>query len=139
MLRGLGGDALIDQMLLELPFGPDGIILTILLATFILGFFLGWIETPDRPAPGGPRGANPRLDLVWFTVLFAVCLQTSFLTPPVGFIFYLRGVAPPEVTVGTIYRGVVPSCCCSCWASPSSTAGPPCHLAPEPSYGSWAR
>ena len=48
-------------------------------------------------------------DLVWFTVLFAVCLQTSFLTPPVGFaIFYLRGVAPPEVTVGTIYRGVVP-------------------------------
>jgi TRAP-type mannitol/chloroaromatic compound transport system permease large subunit len=48
-------------------------------------------------------------DPVWFTVLFAVCLQSSFLTPPVGFaIFYLKGVAPPEVDVGTIYRGVVP-------------------------------
>jgi TRAP-type mannitol/chloroaromatic compound transport system permease large subunit len=48
-------------------------------------------------------------DPVWFTVLFAVCLQTSFLTPPVGFaIFYLKGVAPPEIGVGTIYRGVAP-------------------------------
>jgi len=48
-------------------------------------------------------------DLVWFTVLFAVCLQTSFLTPPVGFaLFYLKGVAPPEITVGSIYRGVAP-------------------------------
>ena len=48
-------------------------------------------------------------DLVWFTVLFAVCLQTSFLTPPVGFaIFYLKGVAPASIQVSTIYRGVVP-------------------------------
>ena len=48
-------------------------------------------------------------DIVWFTVLFAVCLQTSFLTPPVGFaLFYLKGVAPPEIDIGTIYRGVVP-------------------------------
>ncbi|NQZ98532.1 MAG: TRAP transporter large permease subunit, partial [Myxococcales bacterium] len=48
-------------------------------------------------------------DLVWFTVLFAVCLQTSFLTPPVGFaLFYLKGVAPAEVSVATIYRGVAP-------------------------------
>jgi TRAP-type mannitol/chloroaromatic compound transport system permease large subunit len=48
-------------------------------------------------------------DLVWFTVLFAVCLQTSFLTPPVGFaLFYLKGVAPDEITVRVIYRGVVP-------------------------------
>jgi len=48
-------------------------------------------------------------DPVWFTVMFAVCLQTSFLTPPVGFaIFYLKGVAPPGVDVATIYRGVLP-------------------------------
>ena len=48
-------------------------------------------------------------DPVWFTILFAVCLQTSFLTPPVGFaIFYLKGVAPPQVDVATIYRGVAP-------------------------------
>jgi TRAP-type mannitol/chloroaromatic compound transport system permease large subunit len=48
-------------------------------------------------------------DLVWFTILFAVCLQTSFLTPPVGFaLFYMKGVAPEGITVGTIYRGVLP-------------------------------
>jgi TRAP-type mannitol/chloroaromatic compound transport system permease large subunit len=48
-------------------------------------------------------------DLVWFTVLFAVCLQTSFLTPPVGFaIFYLKGVAPDGIDIRTIYKGVVP-------------------------------
>ena len=48
-------------------------------------------------------------DLVWFTVMFAVCLQTSFLTPPVGFaIFYLKGVAPDNIDVRTIYRGVLP-------------------------------
>jgi TRAP-type mannitol/chloroaromatic compound transport system permease large subunit len=46
---------------------------------------------------------------VWFTVLFAMCLQTSFLTPPVGFsLFYLKGVAPPGIDVATIYRGVIP-------------------------------
>jgi TRAP-type mannitol/chloroaromatic compound transport system permease large subunit len=56
-----------------------------------------------------PVVTNLGFDPVWFTVLFAVCLQTSFLTPPVGFaIFYLKGVAPPEVDVRTIYRGVVP-------------------------------
>ena len=48
-------------------------------------------------------------DLVWFTVLFAVCLQTSFLTPPVGFsLFYCKGVAPPSIRLSTLYRGVVP-------------------------------
>ena len=127
VLRGLGGDALIDRTLLGLPFGPDGIILTILLATFILGFFLDWIEITLIVLPlVAPVVQTLGFDLVWFTVLFAVCLQTSFLTPPVGFaIFYLRGVAPPEVTVGTIYRGVVPFVLGAWWASPSSTAGPP--------------
>lgn len=48
-------------------------------------------------------------DLVWFTILFAMCLQTSFLTPPVGFaLFYIKGVAPPEIAVTDIYRGVIP-------------------------------
>ena len=95
VLRGLGGDAFIDRMLLGLPFGPDGIILTILLATFILGFFLDWIEITLIVLPlVAPVVQTLGFDLVWFTVLFAVCLQTSFLTPLVGFaIFYLRGVA----------------------------------------------
>ena len=48
-------------------------------------------------------------DIIWFTILFAVCLQTSFLTPPVGFaLFYVKGVAPPEIDVWTLYRGILP-------------------------------
>lgn len=110
VLRGLGGDALIERTLLELPFGPNGIIVCILIATFVLGFFLDWIELTLIILPlVSPVVVNLGFDPVWFTVLFAVCLQTSFLTPPVGFaIFYLKGVAPPEISVGQIYRGVLP-------------------------------
>ena len=110
VLRGLGGDALIERTLLDLPFGPTGIIVTILLATFLLGFFLDWIELTLIILPlVSPVVAQLGFDAVWFTVLFAVCLQTSFLTPPVGFaIFYLKGVAPPSVDAPTIYKGVVP-------------------------------
>lgn len=110
VLRGLGGDELIERALLSLPFEGSGIIICILLATFLLGFFLDWIELTLIVLPlVSPVVVNLGFDPVWFTVLFAVCLQTSFLTPPVGFaIFYLRGVAPPEISIGTIYRGVVP-------------------------------
>ena len=81
-----------------------------MLATFLLGFFLDWIEISLIVLPlVAPVVQGLGFDLVWFTVLFAVCLQTSFLTPPVGFaIFYLKGVAPPGVSMGTIYRGVFP-------------------------------
>jgi len=110
VLRGLGGDALIERLLLGLPFGPDGILLCILLATFILGFFLDWIELTLIILPlVAPVVVGLGFDPIWFTVMFAVCLQTSFLTPPVGFaIFYLKGVAPPGIKVTTIYRGVTP-------------------------------
>ena len=110
VLRGLGGDQLIEGALLGLPFGPAGIVITILAVTFLLGFFLDWIEITLIILPlVTPVVVGLGFDLVWFTVLFAVCLQTSFLTPPVGFaIFYLKGVAPPEIDVGTIYRGVAP-------------------------------
>ena len=110
VLRGLGGDELIERALLGLPFGPDGIIICILLATFILGFFLDWIELTLIILPlVSPVVVSLGFDPVWFTILFAVCLQTSFLTPPVGFaIFYLKGVAPEGIDVGTIYRGVIP-------------------------------
>jgi len=110
VLRGLGGDQLIERLLLGLPFGPDGILVSILFFTFLLGFFLDWIEITLIVLPlVGPVVEGLGFDLVWFTVLFAVCLQTSFLTPPVGFaLFYLKGVAPPDVSVGTIYRGVIP-------------------------------
>jgi len=110
VLRGLGGDELISRLLQGLPFGPSGIVLAILLFTFILGFFLDWIEITLIVLPlVSPVVTQLGFDLVWFTVLFAVCLQTSFLTPPVGFaIFYLKGVAPAAITVGMIYRGVLP-------------------------------
>jgi len=110
VLRGLGGDELIERALLSLPFGPNGILISILLGTFLLGFFLDWIELTLIILPlVAPVVTGLGFDPVWFTVMFAVCLQTSFLTPPVGFaIFFLKGVAPPEVQVLTIYRGVMP-------------------------------
>ena len=110
VLRGLGGDQLIERVFLGLPFGPTGILLSILAFTFLLGFFLDWIEITLVVLPlVAPVVEGLGFDLVWFTVLFAVCLQTSFLTPPVGFaLFYLKGVAPAEVDIRTIYRGVVP-------------------------------
>ena len=110
VLRGLGGDELIERVFLALPFGPTGILISILAFTFLLGFFLDWIEITLVVLPlVAPVVEGLGFDVVWFTVLFAVCLQTSFLTPPVGFaLFYLKGVAPPEIDVRTIYRGVVP-------------------------------
>jgi tripartite ATP-independent transporter DctM subunit len=110
VLRGLGGDELIERALLSLPFDGTGIILCVLLATFLLGFFLDWLELTLIVLPlVSPVVVTLGFDPIWFTVLFAVCLQTSFLTPPVGFaIFYLKGVAPDTIDLPTIYRGVIP-------------------------------
>ena len=110
VLRGLGGDDLIERAFLSLPFGATGILLCILLFTFLLGFFLDWIEITLIVLPlVAPVVQGLGFDLIWFTILFAVCLQTSFLTPPVGFaLFYLKGVAPPEIDTATLYRGVAP-------------------------------
>ncbi|MDX1635783.1 MAG: TRAP transporter large permease subunit [Marinobacter sp.] len=110
VLRGLGGDAVIEEALLGLPFGPYGVVLTILFGVFLLGFFLDWVEITLIILPlVAPVVQQLGFDLVWFTILFAMCLQTSFLTPPVGFaLFYIKGVAPPEIKVTDIYRGVVP-------------------------------
>jgi len=119
VLRGLGGDEFIDKALTGLPLGPYGVMAVILGCVFLLGFFLDWIEitlivlpllAPVVSALGieiPSKIDNP--ELVWFAVLVAVSLQTSFLTPPVGFaIFYLKGIAPPEVVLLDIYKGVVP-------------------------------
>tara|TARA_R110001583_G_scaffold195011_1_gene368480 strand:+ start:1911 stop:3266 length:1356 start_codon:yes stop_codon:yes gene_type:complete len=110
ILRGLGGDELIEGALTGLPFSPTGIVICILAVTFLLGFFLDWIELTLIVLPlVAPVVASLGFDLIWFTVLFAVCLQTSFLTPPVGFaLFYLKGVAPAGINLGHIYRGVIP-------------------------------
>ncbi len=121
VLRGLGGDETIGALLKSLPFGDYGIVATILLLVFALGFFLDWIEITLIILPlmapvissltlqVNGYGVVDNPELVWFTVLVAVSLQTSFLTPPVGFaIFYLKGVAPPEIKLSDIYKGVAP-------------------------------
>ena len=111
VLRGLNGDKLIQDILLGLPFGAYGVLATVMLVIFILGFFIDFFEicfihVPIlTPVLVTHFGFNP----VWLGVVIGVNLQTSFLTPPFGFaLFYLRGVAPPSITTGDIYRGVVP-------------------------------
>jgi tripartite ATP-independent transporter DctM subunit len=113
VLRGLGGDDLIEESLLALDLGRHGTVIAVMFLIFLLGFVLDWIQIILVVLPlVAPVIKALGFDLVWFTVLFAVCLQTSFLTPPVGFaLFYLKGVAPPEVTVRHIYRGILPFIC----------------------------
>ncbi len=110
VLRGLGGDEIIESALTSLPFGKSGIVLIILFSVFILGFFLDWIEITLIILPLiAPVTSALDINIVWFTVMFAVCLQTSFITPPVGFaLFYMKGVAPDGITISHIYKGVVP-------------------------------
>jgi tripartite ATP-independent transporter DctM subunit len=110
VLRALGGDEFVSHMLGNLPFSKEGIVLFILFIAFLAGFFLDWLEITLIILPlVAPVVKAAGFDLNWFVVLFAVCLQTSFLTPPVGFsLFYVKGVAPKEITTQHIYRGVIP-------------------------------
>ena len=121
VLRELGGDELVERAITSLPFGPYGILIFILLIVFLLGFLLDWIEITLIILPLlSPIVAGLGFDiegygevgepaLVWFVMLVAVTLQTSFLTPPVGFaLFYLKGVVPPGITLAHIYKGVAP-------------------------------
>ncbi len=121
VLRCLGGDEFIERIMTGIPFGPYGILTVILGCVFVLGFFLDWIEITLIILPliapvistlgfsinGFDTVSNP--ELLWFVVLMAVTLQTSFLTPPVGFaLFYLKGVCPPDIQLMDIYKGVIP-------------------------------
>ena len=121
VLRCLGGDEFIERAITAIPLGPYGVMAVILGCVFLLGFFLDWIEITLIVLPliapvvstlgfninGYGVVSNP--EMVWFVILIAVTLQTSFLTPPVGFaLFYLKGVCPPEVELVDIYKGVVP-------------------------------
>lgn len=120
VFRGLGGDILVEDLLTNLPGGEISFLLFVNLLVFFLGFFLDYFEIVfiivPLMAPVALSFANTPLIplegtqlLVWFGVMLGVNLQTSFLTPPFGFsLFYLRGVAPPEVSTTDIYRGVVP-------------------------------
>jgi tripartite ATP-independent transporter DctM subunit len=111
VFRGLNGDHLIQDFLKALPLGPYGVLGVVMFVIFLLGFFIDFFEicfihvpilTPVLVTHFG-------FDPMWLGVVIGVNLQTSFLTPPFGFaLFYLRGVAPPEIKTTDIYRGVVP-------------------------------
>jgi tripartite ATP-independent transporter DctM subunit len=110
VFRGYGGDELVRELLLGLPGGVFGAMLAVMIVMFLLGFVLDFIEITFVIVPiVGPVLLAMGLDPVWLGVMIAINLQTSFLTPPFGFaLFYLRGVAPAEVTTTAIYRGVMP-------------------------------
>ena len=108
--RGLNGDELIEMMFQYVPGGVNAQIIFVLFMLFLLGFFLEWIEICYIVLPlFWPILDRAGVDPVWFAILAGVNLQTSFLTPPVGWaLFFLKGVAPPEVSSRDIYVGVMP-------------------------------
>jgi tripartite ATP-independent transporter DctM subunit len=118
VFRSLGGDYIVEDIILESGLGSWGILFLLMGTVFFLGFFFDWVEitliilpvfTPIfRLLDFGDHVAH--VDKVyWFAILVAVNLQTSFLTPPFGFaLFYMKGVAPPSVSLPQIYRGIIP-------------------------------
>jgi tripartite ATP-independent transporter DctM subunit len=110
VLRMIGGDELITEVFKGTGLGPTGLVLLVLLVVFVAGFFLDWFEIVLIILPLlAPVIKLAGLDMTWFLILVALMLQTSFLTPPVGFsLFYLKGVVPKGVTIRDIYLGVIP-------------------------------
>ncbi len=116
--RSLGGDDIVEHLIKSSGLSDWGFLILIMAITFVLGFFLDWIEITLIVLPVfAPIVATldfgthvPRAEItLWFIVLMAVNLQTSFLTPPFGFaLFYLKGIAPREVRIQSIYKGIVP-------------------------------
>lgn len=110
VFRALSGDKFVFDLMANLPGGAWGFLVVSMLIVFFLGFFIDFFEICFIVIPlFVPVAQALGFDLIWFGVLLGANLQTSFLTPPFGFaLFYLRGVAPPGITTGHIYRGVVP-------------------------------
>ncbi len=118
VFRSLGGDALVEGFIDHLGLGPWGLLILLMGIVFFLGFFFDWIEITLIVLPVfAPIVAAldfgdhvPKAEVTyWFAILLAVNLQTSFLTPPFGFaLFYLKAVAPPEIRIQHIYRGIIP-------------------------------
>lgn len=108
--RGLHGEDLITDMFAYLPGGVNADIWFLMLIIFVLGFFIEWIEISYIAVPLFlPVFVAQQVDMVWLAMLICVNLQTSFLTPPFGWaLFFLRGVAPPEITTRHMYLGVIP-------------------------------
>ncbi|MBT5351288.1 MAG: TRAP transporter large permease subunit [Rhodospirillales bacterium] len=118
VFRSLGGDDVVEELILEAGLGSWGLLFLIMAIVFFLGFFLDWIEITLIVLPvfaplvaeldfGDHVGAEEVV--YWFTVCVAINLQTSFLTPPFGFaLFYMKGIAPKEVDIKNIYLGIIP-------------------------------
>ena len=110
VFRGFGGDDVVREILTDLPGGVISAMFIVMLVMFLLGFILDFIEITFVMVPiVAPILFTMGIDPVWLGIMFAINLQTSFLTPPFGFaLFYLRGVAPKEIPTSAIYRGVAP-------------------------------
>jgi TRAP-type mannitol/chloroaromatic compound transport system permease large subunit len=111
VFRGLGGDDMVQHALANLPGGTGGAILTVMMAMFLLGFVMDAFEIIFVVVPivAPALLTMPGVDPIWLGVMMAVNLQTSYLHPPLGpTLFYLRGVAPPQITTLDIYVGVIP-------------------------------
>lgn len=109
VLRGYGGDEVIEGALYALPLSPEGVLALVLFVVFLLGFFLDWMEIVLIVAPlVMPILTGFGFEPVWVAILIALCLQTSFLTPPVGMaLFYIRN-ATSDISMLEIYKGAVP-------------------------------
>lgn len=110
VFRGMGGDTLVRDMMTNIPGGVWGFMFVSMLLIFFLGFFLDFLQICFIVVPIiAPIASLLGIDLLWLAVLIALNLQTSFLTPPFGFsLFYLKAVAPPEIRIQDIYRGIIP-------------------------------
>jgi len=110
VFRGLEGDKLFLEMISKSNLGPNGFLILVMILVFIIGFFIDFIEIIFIVVPiVAPIFASMGVDLVWIGILLAINLQTSFLTPPFGFaLFYLKGVAPPEIKTKQLYIGILP-------------------------------
>lgn len=110
VFRGMGGDRLLAEMITGAGLSPDTFLIVVLVAVFIAGFFIDFIEIIFIIVPvAAPIFLKLGIDLTWIGILIALNLQTSFLTPPFGFsLFYLKGVSPPEVKTSHLYKGIVP-------------------------------
>jgi len=108
-----GADSLVEQFMMALPGEKWGFLLLSMLSIMLLGFFIDFIEISYIVVPILlPIADNIGINPMWFAILIAMNLQTSFLTPPFGFsLFYLKGVCPPEVSTIDIYKGVIPFIC----------------------------
>jgi TRAP-type mannitol/chloroaromatic compound transport system permease large subunit len=111
VFRGLGGDRLVERLLTELPGGTGGAVLAVMAAVFVLGFVMDAFEIIFVVVPivAPVLLQMPGIDPIWLGIMIAVNLQTSYMHPPLGAtLFYLRGVAPPELKTRHIYLGIIP-------------------------------